>query len=246
MTVKRADVAFKAICAYFVLGLVVPSVGAACASFVHGPLFLLVAAVLAFLGFLACVRLARLILDEVETFVLSVRVGPVVLGVRWRLGTLGLYLPTPEALTWGLVEFARLLAGSRHAHLAEAWAADLYGDPEVGQRPPARRRLTLAAGFVVAALRLRLDDATALAWRPIDALLASWHASRLAMLTPVTVAVGLVLSREGLYGLISDADNLGVIAAAPYAAIKGLRKYRQIDSPKRPEKKAEPANRPEC
>ena len=136
----------------------------------------------------------------------------------------------------GLTGFAGGLAGSRHAHLREAWAADLFGDPETGQLPSASRRLRLAAGFVAAALRCRLDDAAGLAWRPVDAVMSSWHGSNLAMLMPVTIAAGLVLTREGFYGLINDADNLGVIAAAPYAAIKGLRKYRQIDTPKRPEK----------
>jgi hypothetical protein len=38
--------------------------------------------------------------------------------------------------------------------------------------------------------------------------------------------------------LITNAENLAVIAGAPYATIKGLRKYRQIDKPKRPEEKA--------
>jgi hypothetical protein len=107
------------------------------------------------------------------------------------------------------------------------------------------RRLRLAAGFVVAALRCRLDDAADLAWRPVDALLSSWHGSNLATFVPVTVAVGLVLTRDGLYGLITDADNLGVIAGAPWAAIKGLRKYRQISTPKRPEKKASSVGEPE-
>ena len=43
---------------------------------------------------------------------------------------------------------------------------------------------------------------------------------------------------------LANADNLGVIAAAPYAAIKGLRRYRQISTPNRPEKKASPADGP--
>jgi hypothetical protein len=97
--------------------------------------------------------------------------------------------------------------------------------------------LRLAAGFVVAALRCRLDDAGDLAWRPVDALLSSWHGSNLATLVPVTIAVGLVLTRDGFYGLIDNAENLGAIALAPYAVIKGLRKFRQIDAPNRPEKK---------
>jgi hypothetical protein len=142
----------------------------------------------------------------------------------------------------GLTGLAGLLAGRRYAHLRDAWAADLCGDPGAGELPSASRRLRLAAGDVIAAVRCHLDDAADLAWRPVDALLSSWHGSNLATFMPVTIAVGLVLTREGFYGLINDADNLGVIATAPYLAIKGLRKYRQIAAPKRPEKKASPAD----
>ena len=97
---------------------------------------------------------------------------------------------------------------------------------------------------MLAALRCRLDDAADPAWRPVDALVSSWHGSNLATFVPVTVAVGLVLTRDGFYGLIANADNLGVIAVAPYAALKGLRMYRQIDSPTRPEKNAGPSDGP--
>jgi hypothetical protein len=136
-----------------------------------------------------------------------------------------------------LTLLAGVLAGRKHSHLLEAWTADLCGNLEADEPPPLRQRLRLSAGFVVAALRCRLDDAAGLAWRPVDALVSSWHSSNLAVLLPATIAVGLILPREGFYGLIANAENLGVIAAAPYAAIKGLRKYRQIDTPKRPEKK---------
>jgi hypothetical protein len=141
-----------------------------------------------------------------------------------------------EAAIPVIMQVAAFLAGSRHAHLREAWDADLFGDSEAGELPPVSRRLRLAAGDVVAAVRCRLDDVIVLGWRPVDALLGSWHGSRAAMVVPVTVAAGLVLGREGFYGLIANADNLGVIATAPYLAIKGLRKYRQIATPKRPEK----------
>ena len=60
----------------------------------------------------------------------------------------------------------------------------------------------------------------------------------MTMLVPVTVATGLVLVHEGLYGLVTNAENLAVIATAPYLAIKGLRRYREIATPKRSGKKA--------
>jgi hypothetical protein len=137
----------------------------------------------------------------------------------------------------GLTLLAGILAGRKYAHLPQAWAADLCGNPEAGELPPLGQRLRLSAGFAAAALRCRLDDAADLAWKPVDALVSSWNGSNLAVLMPVTIAVGLILPREGFYGLIANAENLGVIAVAPYGAIKGIRKYRQIDTPKRPEKK---------
>jgi hypothetical protein len=131
---------------------------------------------------------------------------------------------------------AGALLSRRHAHLRQAWAADMY-NPESAELLPVPQRLRLAAGHIVAAARCHLDDTAELAWRTVDALVSSWHGSNLAMLLPVTVAVGLILPREGFYGLITNAENVAVIAAAPYAAIKGLRRYRQTDTPKRPQKK---------
>jgi hypothetical protein len=133
------------------------------------------------------------------------------------------------------------LAGSKHADYRLAWAADLCGDPQRGGLT-SRERLRHAAGFVIAAARMRMRGVTDSVWRPADTLLASWHGSRLAMCLPVTIVLGLVMSHEGFYGLVGNADNLGVIAAFPYAAIKALRKYRQIDPPKRPERESSPDN----
>ena len=145
---------------------------------------------------------------------------------------------------WGTDAAAGLagwLVGSRHAHLRDAWAADLYGDPERG-RPPADQQLRLAAGFVVAAIRMRLQDLTNLAWRPVDVLLASSYGSRLAIPTPSAIAVVMVVHSSGLYGLVANAENLTCIATAPYLAVKGLRRYRHISPPKRQGKQKLPSD----
>jgi hypothetical protein len=149
----------------------------------------------------------------------------------------GLRRRRASKMTGGLVGLARVIAGRRHAHLRDPWAADQYGDPKTGQLPSVSRGLRLAGGDVVAAVRCRIDDASLLAWRPVDALLASWHASRIAVLVPVIAATWTVLLQEGFYGLVDHWDSLGGIATASYLAIKGLRRYRQISTPKRPEKK---------
>jgi len=173
--------------------------------------------------------------DEVETVVKEMK-------AEFRADLIEMRSMGRTTLVRSLTRLAGLLAGRRHSHLRDAWAADLYGNPESGQLPSFSRRRQMAAGDVKAALRCRFDDAADLAWRPVDALLASWRGSRLAVFTPVTVIMTLVLSHEGFYGLITNADNLGVIAAAAYAAIKVLRKYRQIATPKRPERKTSSAD----
>jgi hypothetical protein len=118
-------------------------------------------------------------------------------------------LPDPAAavrarravtLTRMLVSLAGALAGQRHAHLREAWDADFY-DPRTGELLPASRRFRLASGDVAAAARCRLDDAVALAWRLIDAVLCSWYGSMIIMLMPVTAAAGLVIAHDRFYGL---------------------------------------------
>ena len=135
------------------------------------------------------------------------------------------------------------LVGSKRAYLQDAWAADLHGDPDRG-KPSSGRRLRLATGFVVAAIRVRLKDLAELAWQPVDALLASWRGSQIVILVPVvtTAAVAVVCS-SGLYGVVVNADNLTCIATASYLAIKGLRRYPNISSPKRPIRRNLPAGR---
>jgi len=138
--------------------------------------------------------------------------------------------------TQALTGLACALAGPRRAHLRGAWGADLYGDPEQKERPPGWHRFQLAMGFVVAAIRCRFDDAAQIAWRPVDRLLASWAASTLAMLMPLAAATVVVLTHGGIYGIVSNAENLSVTGALPYLAIKALRRYRQIRAPRRPRK----------
>jgi len=142
-----------------------------------------------------------------------------------------------------LAGLAGLLAGPRHAHLREAWAADLYGDPETAEVPSTPRQIRLAAGDVAAAIRCRLDDTAMLAWRPVDKLLASYRGSIMALILPPAFAAAMVVSREGFYGLVANAENLACVATASYLATKGLRHYRHIKPPKRPVKNSSSAHR---
>lgn len=138
--------------------------------------------------------------------------------------------------TRALVGLACLLAGPRHAHLVGPWRADLHGDPERAELPSPWRQFRLASGFPVAAIRCRFQDTAQLAWRPVDWVLASSKVSILAALLPLSAALALVISREGIYGIIMNAENLSVTGALPYLAIKALRHYRQINPIRRPPK----------
>lgn len=65
-------------------------------------------------------------------------------------------------------------------------------------------------------------------WRVADKVLRSRRASALVMILPTAAAVAIVISREGIYGLVSNAENLTAIGALPCLAIRAGRRYRQI------------------
>jgi hypothetical protein len=92
--------------------------------------------------------------------------------------------------------------------------------PTEAQRTEIIRRLALfkrlkerareAAGFVLASVRSRLQDAADLVWHPVDAMLAS-RVSYLIALIP-TLGAGLLVIRDGgVYGLINATPALASI-----------------------------------
>lgn len=150
------------------------------------------------------------------------------------VGLVRLQLGCVDVATAVTVDVAVVIAGRSHAHLREAWEADLFGDPDSGQLPSAGHRVRLSAGFVAAAVRCRADDVAAVGWRRVDEVLGSWHGSRVALVLPTVVAAVAIVAAGGLYGLVVNAENLGVIGAASYAAVRGLRRYRDVSAPQRP------------
>jgi hypothetical protein len=82
---------------------------------------------------------------------------------RWQLRL------TVLSSQW-LTNVAVFLAGRQRACLGDEWLSHLHG---VGQSGISRRtRAQDALGFVVAAVRYRVRDASDLAWRPVDAVLS--------------------------------------------------------------------------
>jgi len=53
------------------------------------------------------------------------------------------------------------------------------------------------------------------------------------MVTPVVIAVIMVVSHESMYGLVTNTENRAVLGGLPCVAIKAGCCYRQIDPPKR-------------
>jgi hypothetical protein len=122
---------------------------------------------------------------------------------------------SPQKLT-GLAVF---IAGPKRPDVGCEWRSHLSG--ETGAGLSADRQVCEAAGFVLAAIHYRLQDAADLAWRPVDTVLDSRTLSNLVVLI-VTLATVMIFIRQGrLYEL---ADNLGSVAVV-WAAAFGLIHY---------------------
>lgn len=89
----------------------------------------------------------------------------------------------------GLARLADRIAGSAYGDLRESWCAHLAAssDAEIVRD---------ACGIVVAAVKVRLEDAAERCWRPADAVLKSRLLSNLAVAVP-TVSAAWVLFRHG-------------------------------------------------
>ncbi|NJP47793.1 hypothetical protein [Actinacidiphila epipremni] len=129
-----------------------------------------------------------------------------------------------------LTSTAVRIAGRRHAHLHEPWRADLFDIPEEGITVSPRERLTVAVGFVVAGLRLRMRDLAAPLWRPVDWLLSV--DSRLNAF--VTAAVGSVAVyfdvTEGLHVLLVErSEPCALLGGGLYGLARWIRRRRGIE-----------------
>lgn len=145
--------------------------------------------------------------------------------------TEGRTLGTKRALTAGLTDLAVLLAGRKRGHLQDAWRSDLDRPRDLPDGAPGvsgRRKLIYAAGLVKAAVLYRIDDAAVLWWKLADGVLASRAWSRLLLAGPCTMAVVMIVNREGFYGLVINAENLLAISSASAGLVYGGRKLRKV------------------
>jgi hypothetical protein len=134
---------------------------------------------------------------------------------------------TCEQLT-GLA--VRIVGHERAVALNEEWRGHLAGQSGQGLAG-SRQARDAARGFLIAALRTRLQDAADAVWGPADAMLASRDLSNLiAMLATIIVAVIFVHS-AGVYGLVSNLVNVAITWTATRWIIRTGRVWRGVKLP---------------
>lgn len=138
---------------------------------------------------------------------------------------------SPQRLT----SLAVLIAGRQRAAVCGEWQSHLAG--ETGAGLPPDRQVRVAAGFVLAAVRYRLQDLADLLWRPVDAALASRELSNLAALLPTLYVSVLFIRVGGLYGLAEHLEDVAVVWGAAYALIRTGRWWRGVKPPRRKPKR---------
>jgi hypothetical protein len=141
----------------------------------------------------------------------------------WWLTWLG--NATPSCLT----ALAVLLAGRKRSALADEWGAHLAG--EGGHDPVTWPKVRQALGFVASGVRFRLADAADLAWRPVDAVLASRALSNLFVWAPVIAVVVAIVRHDGRFGLVADDQDPVALGAFLYVVIKTGRWWRGVKPP---------------
>jgi hypothetical protein len=127
---------------------------------------------------------------------------------------------------------ALFMAGQRRAYLGDAWRSDLL--TQDGQYIPIRRQLRHGAGYLIAAVNYRLvNDLGGALGRLLDSVLVSRMWTRTVVTCLYTLPVSMILSRQGLYGLVTNAGQLAILAAGLGAALRWLRRWRGVEPPKR-------------
>ena len=134
-------------------------------------------------------------------------------------------LLSPPSLTRAAV----FMAGKKRSAVELEWAGHLLGEPDhsLTQREQARA----ACGFVWAAVRYRLRDATDQAWRPVDAVLRSRTWSNLFVLIPTALAILFILRNGGTLGVVKSAESISAIGGIFYGMIRARRWWRDVQPP---------------
>jgi hypothetical protein len=128
-----------------------------------------------------------------------------------------------------LTHLAALLAGRERAAVVCEWCSHLSG--ETGRGLPEDRQVREAAGFVLAAIRFRLQDTADCAWRPVDALLASRTLSNLFVFFATLVMALFFVHHGGSGALAGNLEGMAVVWASAFGVIHVGRKWRDVKPP---------------
>ncbi|MEE4540356.1 hypothetical protein V2S66_00045 [Streptomyces sp. V4-01] len=128
-----------------------------------------------------------------------------------------------------LVAVAAAIAGERR-DLRDVWTADLAGDPEAGAVLSARQRLVMAAGFVVAACRMRASDAAAPVWSGVDWLVSREQRTN-ALITVSCTALAVYFARtDGVHALLTaDWQSCAGLGGGLFVLARWVRRIRGIE-----------------
>ena len=130
-------------------------------------------------------------------------------------------VPSPRSLT----SVAVVLAGQKRSMVSVEWQGHLLGG--LSQRQQTRA----ARGFLWAAVRLRLQDAAASAWRPADAVLGSRTLSNLFVWGPVAAMLVAIYRHDGRFGLVADIQDPVALGVFLYGVIRTGRWWRVVKPP---------------
>jgi hypothetical protein len=125
---------------------------------------------------------------------------------------------------WRIANLAAVLAGRKRPDARDEWREHLTG-------LPAWRKVGAALGFMVAAIRYRLQDAADLAWIPVDAVLKSRPLSNLVVGVPTVTAAVILFRHDGIDGVIASWESIAAISGSLYALIHIGRWWRDLKPP---------------
>lgn len=140
-------------------------------------------------------------------------------------------LKRQSRLAWSVTGVGLFVAGRRRAHLRDAWLSDLYD--EKGKLLPFPAQLRHVTGYLVAAIRYRLvNDLGDALGRVLDGILVSRVRTALVVVSLFAAPAEMFITRQGLYGLVANDAQLGVIVSALCVAVKSARAWRGVRPPK--------------
>lgn len=140
-----------------------------------------------------------------------------------------------------ITSLAAFVAGRGRADLHGEWLADLAGAPECGLTPSPWQRVRMAAGFVVAALRMRAHDLSAPLWRPVEWLVSKEERTNTFIALVIGIMAVYIDVSGGLRDLIVEGiGSCGVAGTSLYALANWVRRARSVElvGRRRPDDKA--------